>query len=286
MTAPSDKNEHMFPKTLPDTRVIAYRPELAHACGGVNCALLLSQFWYWTHCEAVQQRNTGGWFWKCQREITEETGLTRWQTETARRALRKLGLLEEVRHGIPATLHFRVNVTAVLARVQAYLAARENARPKDTPKKEPNTCTDEGESQTGSGDRRALVRGEAAHQNARFPQTTSKKTQEKTQHRTQESPPERATEVLPSAFQTPEPRPQRSGWLPPLQRTFFSREPEKRPHQILPHQILRKRTPERMPDRILPEAQQGINRAGVAQLKAALQAAMRGEAALRGVSQP
>ena len=53
---------------------------------------------------------------------TQETGLTRWEQETARRALRQAGLLEEWRVGMPAKLWFRVCPDAILRALQASVA--------------------------------------------------------------------------------------------------------------------------------------------------------------------
>ena len=94
-------------------RVVGYRPCFARAFGGASCALLLSQFVFWSQTPTVQETRRDGWFWKTQREISDETGLSRRETETARRKLREMGVLLEDRRGIPATLHFRVDQEAV-----------------------------------------------------------------------------------------------------------------------------------------------------------------------------
>ncbi|MCC7082090.1 MAG: hypothetical protein IT530_15565 [Burkholderiales bacterium] len=85
-------------------------PVSFHRClvpitGGVTAALMLSQA-IWT-TQSLDQ-SAGGWFVRSQDEWREETGLSRWEQETARRALRSAGFLEERRIGIPAKLWFRV----------------------------------------------------------------------------------------------------------------------------------------------------------------------------------
>jgi hypothetical protein len=85
--------------------------------GGVHAALLLSQA-IWTTQSLDSQAN--GWFLKSQEQWAEETGLSRWEQETARRALRQAGLLEERRVGMPARLWFRVCASAVCAALQAH----------------------------------------------------------------------------------------------------------------------------------------------------------------------
>ena len=96
-------------------------PVTFHRClvpvaGGVTSALMLSQaIWITQTLEA----SAGGWFIRSQEQWTEETGLSRWEQETARRALRRAGLLEERRVGMPAKLWFRVCPEAVLHALQA-----------------------------------------------------------------------------------------------------------------------------------------------------------------------
>jgi len=85
-------------------------PVSFHRClvpitGSVTAALLLSQ----AICTAQEADPTlNGWFRKSQDEWGEETGLSRWEQETARRILREAGFLEEQRFGMPAKLWYRV----------------------------------------------------------------------------------------------------------------------------------------------------------------------------------
>lgn len=100
-------------------------PLTFHRClvpitGGVTAALMLSQA-IWT--AQAMQGNSDGWFAKSRDEWTEETGLTRWEQETARRALRTAGFLEERRVGVPAKLWFRVRPEAVWRALQARAVA-------------------------------------------------------------------------------------------------------------------------------------------------------------------
>lgn len=100
-------------------------PVSFHRClvpitGGVTSALMLSQA-IWT-TQAIE-RAANGWFSKSQDQWTDETGLSRWEQETARRALRSTGLLEERRVGMPAKLWFRVRPEAVWRALQAHTPA-------------------------------------------------------------------------------------------------------------------------------------------------------------------
>jgi len=51
-----------------------------------------------------------GWICKTLADTYEATGLSRWEQETARRNLKRLGILEEKYKGLPRKLYFRVNL--------------------------------------------------------------------------------------------------------------------------------------------------------------------------------
>ena len=96
-------------------------PVSFHRClvpitGGVTAALLLSQA-IWT-TQGLDPA-ADGWFMRSQDEWTAETGLSRWEQETARRALRRAGLLQERRFGMPAKLWFRVCPAEIWRALQA-----------------------------------------------------------------------------------------------------------------------------------------------------------------------
>ena len=100
-------------------------PVSFHRClvpitGGVTSALMLSQA-IWT--TQSLEPSADGWFIRSQEQWTQETGLSRWEQETARRALRRSGLLEERRVGMPAKLWFRVRPHAVWRALQAHAGA-------------------------------------------------------------------------------------------------------------------------------------------------------------------
>lgn len=100
-------------------------PVTFHRClvpitGGVTAALMLSQA-IWT--AQTIEGTSDGWFSKSRDQWTEETGLSRWEQETARRALRTAGFLEERRVGVPAKLWFRVRPEAVWRALQARAVA-------------------------------------------------------------------------------------------------------------------------------------------------------------------
>lgn len=84
-------------------RPIAFQRSFVRLGAGITGALFLSQIVYW------QNRMEGQWFYKTQLDLEEETGLTRYEQEGARKKLVSCGVLEESKRGIPAKLYFRVN---------------------------------------------------------------------------------------------------------------------------------------------------------------------------------
>ena len=116
-------NAHFERNSISDELLLAVfdMPVTFHRClvpvaGGVTAALMLSQAIWLT--ETVDPA-LDGWFMCSQEQWTQETGLTRWEQETARRALRRAGLLVERRLGMPAKLWFRVCPGAVMRALQA-----------------------------------------------------------------------------------------------------------------------------------------------------------------------
>lgn len=95
---------------------VAYHPDLARIFGGVKSAVLLCQLLYWTGKGARED----GFIWKTQVDITQETGLSRSEQETARHHLLEAGVLEEKLAGIPAKLHYRLDIGKLQERVQEY----------------------------------------------------------------------------------------------------------------------------------------------------------------------
>lgn len=87
-------------------RAIAYQPVVAKAFGSVKLAILWSQLYYWSD----KTTDPDGWIYKTQDELFEETGLSRNEQENARKIGREIGVLEEVRRGVPGKVHFRINI--------------------------------------------------------------------------------------------------------------------------------------------------------------------------------
>ena len=104
------------------------RPIAFHRCfvdltGSITAALFLSQAVYW-HGRVSADR--GGWWFKSRHDWNRETGLSRYEQESARKTLCKLEILQEARRGIPATLWFRVNEALLCQRLKSQLAQMKN----------------------------------------------------------------------------------------------------------------------------------------------------------------
>jgi hypothetical protein len=95
-------------------RPIAYHRCFVTITGSVTTAVLLSQAVYWNNRATLPD----GWFWKTQDEWFDETGLSRWEQEGARKVLKKMGILNEKLEGIPAKLYYQINVKKLLELVQ------------------------------------------------------------------------------------------------------------------------------------------------------------------------
>jgi hypothetical protein len=95
----------MNAKTFFSDRPIAYHPILAKVCGSVTAALFLSQIAYWSD----KGHSSDGWIWKTREEMTDETGLSRREQESARRILSDLKILQQARRGVPARMWYQID---------------------------------------------------------------------------------------------------------------------------------------------------------------------------------
>lgn len=86
-------------------RAISFQRCFVTLTGSVNAALMLSQAVYWH----IRTDDSEGRFYKSQAEWEEETGLSRYEQESARKTLRGLGFWFEERVGMPAKLYFRID---------------------------------------------------------------------------------------------------------------------------------------------------------------------------------
>jgi hypothetical protein len=85
-------------------RPIAFHPELARAFGGINEALFFQQIAYWS-----DKGDDPEWIYKSQVELEAETCLSAYQQKQARDHLKRLGVLQDARRGVPARLYYRID---------------------------------------------------------------------------------------------------------------------------------------------------------------------------------
>lgn len=104
-------------------RPVAYYPIIAQAIGSVKAGVFICQLLYWQG-----KGKEGEWIYKSRIEMTEETGLSRNEQDTAREVLRKLNIIEEKLKGrAPATTHYKINFSQLNKVVNNYLMGKEEA---------------------------------------------------------------------------------------------------------------------------------------------------------------
>lgn len=89
--------------------VVSYHPRINRITGSVTATIFMSNLLAWEG----HQKDSDGWIYKTRDAIHGETGLTRSEQETARRHLREKGFLEEKLRGVPATMHYRLDLDAI-----------------------------------------------------------------------------------------------------------------------------------------------------------------------------
>lgn len=91
-------------------RPVAFHPVFVDLLGSVEAAVLLSQAVYWQRrCKS----GDGTWY-TSREEWHEQTRLGRYAQEQARAALRQHSWWHEERRGIPARLHYRVDLVGLM----------------------------------------------------------------------------------------------------------------------------------------------------------------------------
>ena len=105
---------------------VQFSPALAAKLGSYKAALFLGHALYWTRYLADRQPRGNGWFFMGATQCQQTTGLSAREQGSVRKLLRSLGLIEERLAGMPATLHYRVKVPALLQ--WAGIACKEPGR--------------------------------------------------------------------------------------------------------------------------------------------------------------
>lgn len=103
-------------------RPVSFNPEIARLLGGINEGLLFQQLFYWSD----KGKRSDGWFYKTKRRIEEETCLTRYQQDTSREKLVKLGVIKtqiKKADGAP-TIHYKIDLEC-LGKVENLLMEKQ-----------------------------------------------------------------------------------------------------------------------------------------------------------------
>lgn len=117
-------------------RPVAYQSVFTRLPGvTVQGAIFLSQALFLTNTPTASKRD--GWFWKEQQgehdSWESETGMSAKQQVTARKQLTQIGVLEEVRKGVPAKTWYRVNSEALATQLALALSDEATENQPETP---------------------------------------------------------------------------------------------------------------------------------------------------------
>ena len=149
---------------------IAYHPLLAKVCKSVTTAVYLSQLLYWT----PRARDPGGWFYKTEAALSEETGLTRRNQETGRSRLSELKILQVTRRGVPATLYYKLDLERLAELIdQCANRATSSAEPSEL------DCLKRTDLSTGTRTTSSAEPSELLIGNREYTETTTEITAEK-----------------------------------------------------------------------------------------------------------
>jgi hypothetical protein len=108
-------------------RPIAFHRAFVKLAGSITAALMLSQAMYWSKRATT---NDEGWFFKTREQWEEETGLSRFEQEGARKALRGFSFWKEELRGVPARMHYRVDMAALFNEIICMAGTRRaNSKP-------------------------------------------------------------------------------------------------------------------------------------------------------------
>ncbi len=125
---------------------ILYQPGYAIIFGNLNAGILLSQLLYW-HGKGKDRE---GWIYKTAEGWRKETGLTRYELETARRTLIKHSILDYKRSGNPCTSHYRLNLLKLEEALPSLLETNNLVylKPPDSISAKPQTLISESTQKT------------------------------------------------------------------------------------------------------------------------------------------
>lgn len=104
------------------TPPVAYHAALARMLKSPTAAIMLSQGMYWQRINKKQGKEC---FWITGDQWYEQTGLTVEHQKTARKILRDRGFWLENLIGVPAKLHYRIDVSELLNQLEVFLQTED-----------------------------------------------------------------------------------------------------------------------------------------------------------------
>lgn len=121
-------------------RLVNYYPILAKIAGSTSAGVLLSQAYFIENSSIGRVIFDGQSYWYHTSDQWEnELGMSYDEARTARKKLVKLGVLFEVRRGLPRKLYYRVDCSKLVALINEFLAAEEAAKAKKAAQKPVNS---------------------------------------------------------------------------------------------------------------------------------------------------
>ncbi len=90
--------------TILEGRTIPFNSQLVDIVGNINNALFLQQCVYW----GERSKSTAGWYYKTKPDMKKETGLSRFQQDTAVKTLVELGIIKTENSGMPRVRYIKV----------------------------------------------------------------------------------------------------------------------------------------------------------------------------------
>lgn len=126
------------------SKTVAFYSIFAKALGSVPAAVMLSQGLFWQERSRYEKHlvliDNKAFFKKTAEEWYDETGLTKEQQLPARKLLQQFEIFETKLHGMPATVHFRVDIYAIVAVINRYqltgvtVAVKDRNRLREKPR--------------------------------------------------------------------------------------------------------------------------------------------------------
>jgi hypothetical protein len=110
----TDRTQELWKVLQFDNRLIAFYRPLVDVLHSVKATVYLSQMIFWTRTGRDIEQNEG-WFHKTSEQFARETGLSKYEQETARKNLKQMGLIQTKMQGLPgfpmpAMPWYRVNL--------------------------------------------------------------------------------------------------------------------------------------------------------------------------------